>query len=148
MTIGDNIKTYRKQNKLTQKELGDLINKSTISVRKYEANDITPSISVLNDIASALNITINDLTEQGYPRLHNLNIYEDLDALQMFSKLLEEVSEVNNELIFNDNDDDLASELLDVMQCCIGIAYARNVDLNNYIENHNKKLLSRGHEFI
>ena len=64
MTIVDNIKTYRKQNKLTQKELGDLINKSTISIRKYEANDITPSISVLNDIASALNITINDLTNQ------------------------------------------------------------------------------------
>ena len=61
MTIGDNIKKYRKQNNLTQKQLGELIDKSTISIRKYEANDITPSISVLNNIASALNIDTNAL---------------------------------------------------------------------------------------
>ena len=64
MTIGDNIKKYRKQNKISQAKLSELIGKSKSSIEKYEANKITPSISVLNDIASALNITINDLTNQ------------------------------------------------------------------------------------
>lgn len=83
MTIGDNIKKYRKQNKLTQKELGDLINKSTISIRKYEANDITPSISVLNDIASALNININDLTNQ-----NNHGLYAHVRTNQLMQNML------------------------------------------------------------
>lgn len=61
MNIGDNIKKYRKQNKITQTELANKLNKSLRTIQKYENNDITPSISILNDIASALNITINDL---------------------------------------------------------------------------------------
>ena len=62
MTIGDNIKKYRKHSNLTQKELGELIGKSTISIRKYEANDITPSLKVLDDISKALNVNIRELT--------------------------------------------------------------------------------------
>ena len=62
MNIGDNIKKYRKQNKLTQKELGDLINKSTISIRKYESNKIVPSLGVLDDISKALNVPVNYLS--------------------------------------------------------------------------------------
>lgn len=75
MTIGDNIKKYRKQNKLTQKQLGDLIGKSTISVRKYEANDITPSLQVLGDISVAFNITISDLTNN--EPVINSDLYKD-----------------------------------------------------------------------
>lgn len=62
MTLGDNIKRFRKQNNLTQKELGELIGKSTISIRKYESNDISPSIKVLNDISKVLNTSIGNLT--------------------------------------------------------------------------------------
>lgn len=62
MTIGDNIKKYRKHNNLTQKELGELIGKSTISIRKYEANNPIPSIPVLGDIAKVLNVDIEKIT--------------------------------------------------------------------------------------
>lgn len=54
MNIGDNIKKYRKDMNLTQKQLGEMINKSTITIRKYEANDTVPPIDVLAEISKAL----------------------------------------------------------------------------------------------
>ena len=55
MNIGKKIKAIRKEKKLTQKELGNLINKSEISIRKYEANGNVP-LDVIIDIAKALNV--------------------------------------------------------------------------------------------
>lgn len=55
MNIGNRIKTIRKEKNLTQKELGNLINKSEVSIRKYEANSNVP-LDVILDIAKALNV--------------------------------------------------------------------------------------------
>lgn len=59
MNIGENIKKFRKEKGLTQKELSEKINKSTITVRKYESNDATPPIDVLGDIATTLQVPID-----------------------------------------------------------------------------------------
>ena len=59
MNIGENIKNFRNEKGLTQKELAEKIGKSTITVRKYEANDTTPPIDVLGDIAKVLQIPID-----------------------------------------------------------------------------------------
>lgn len=59
MNIGENIKKFRNEKGLTQKELAEKIGKSTITVRKYEANDTTPPIDVLGDIAKVLQIPID-----------------------------------------------------------------------------------------
>lgn len=61
MNIGENIKRYRKEKKLTQQQLADQINKSTITVRKYEANDTLPPIDVLGDIATVLQVPVDFL---------------------------------------------------------------------------------------
>ena len=61
MSIGDNIKKYRKQNKLTQKELGNEIDKSPVTVRHYESGYIDPPTSVLKKIAEALNVPTEKL---------------------------------------------------------------------------------------
>ena len=50
--------------------------------------------------------------------------------------------------ILLNNTENLAEELLDVIQCCYGIAYTRGINLEEHIRQHNKKLLSRGHNFI
>ena len=59
----------------------------------------------------------------------------------------EEIEEVNNAIRLNDKEN-LIEELLDVIQCCYGLAYTRGINLGEHIEKHNKKLLSRGHKFI
>lgn len=61
MSIGKNIKHCRKARKLTQKQLADMINKTDRSIQKYENDTIEPPISVINDIAKALMISITDL---------------------------------------------------------------------------------------
>lgn len=80
-------------------------------------------------------------------KIHNLEIYKKLSAVDMYIKLDEEVEEVAGAILMNDKEN-LTEELLDVIQCCYGIAYTKGINLEEYIEKHNKKLLSRGHKFI
>ena len=61
MSIGDNIKKYRKLNKLTQKELGEKIGKKAIPVRHYESGDTNPPTSVLIKIGEVLNVSTEKL---------------------------------------------------------------------------------------
>ena len=80
-------------------------------------------------------------------KIHNLEIYKKLSAVDMYIKLDEEVEEVAYAILMNDKEN-LTEELLDVIQCCYGLAYTLGINLEEYIEKHNKKLLSRGHKFI
>lgn len=61
LTLGNNIKKYRKEKNITQKDLGLAINRKEITIRKYESGDISPNIETLSRIALALGITINEL---------------------------------------------------------------------------------------
>ena len=54
MSIGENIKKFRIEKKLTQKQLADKIDRSLRMVQKYESGEVEPSIEVLNDIAKVL----------------------------------------------------------------------------------------------
>lgn len=65
ITIGSNIKHYRKLNKLTQKELGGLIGKTESSVQKYESGATEIPRSVLYKIASVLDVHLLDLLDDG-----------------------------------------------------------------------------------
>ena len=80
-------------------------------------------------------------------KIHNLEINKNATSYQMWAKFLEEENELLKALDNRDNDN-IIEELLDVIQCCYGIAYTKGINLEEYIEKHNKKLLSRGHKFI
>ena len=59
--IGNNIKKWRKLKKLTQQELGLLIDKNVKSIQRYETGVNPIPIDVLSNIAKAFNIGIDDL---------------------------------------------------------------------------------------
>lgn len=59
MTIGEQIKNYRKAAKLTQKKLGELSNTSERTIQQYEAGKRQPRIEQLQQIAGTLNIPIS-----------------------------------------------------------------------------------------
>lgn len=61
MNIGDNIKKYRKLAHITQVQLAQKVNKSESTIRKYEANNVKPDFTVLDDIASVLGCSLIDL---------------------------------------------------------------------------------------
>lgn len=61
MDIGKRIKQERKNKKLTQEELADIIGVSGISIRKYESEDRKPSLEILLKISDVLDIPIKEL---------------------------------------------------------------------------------------
>jgi transcriptional regulator with XRE-family HTH domain len=64
MTIGENIKKYRTNLGMTQKQLADKVGMSEIGIRKYEGNERQPKIELLKEIACALETDINELIKE------------------------------------------------------------------------------------
>ena len=85
MSIGENIKKYRKLNKLTQKELAEKIGKKERTIRGYEADDTIPPLTVIRKIADFFNIEDIDL------------IGSDEKAIKSVIKDLKEISDNNIE---------------------------------------------------
>ena len=75
--IGENIRIYRRANRMTLSELAEKINKSKATVGKYEQGAIALDMDTLYDIAGALRISPSQLMvsllperkEKGAPRL-------------------------------------------------------------------------------
>lgn len=78
--IGENIKRIRKDRKMTQEELANLLNKSTISVRKWESGDRTPRNELLANIANALSVSLADLYEGCNTNDYIPNYIKELDT--------------------------------------------------------------------
>ena len=55
------ISSNRKKQNLTQRELGNLINVSDKQISKWETGVSYPDITIINDLAKALNISVNEL---------------------------------------------------------------------------------------
>jgi transcriptional regulator with XRE-family HTH domain len=63
MSLGQNIKRFRKEKKLTQAKLGEAIGKKEITIRKYESDNIAPSIELIEKIAKELDISFFKLID-------------------------------------------------------------------------------------
>lgn len=79
--IGANIRKYRKQNKLTQTELGKLIGKTESSIRKYERGYVIIPLDVLDKIANVLNV----------PTYQLFDISKTVNSLEIIEKFLESI---------------------------------------------------------
>ena len=75
--LGENIRVYRRANRMTLSELADRINKSKATVGKYEQGAIALDMDTLYEIAAALKVSPFQLMvslapekkEKGEPRL-------------------------------------------------------------------------------
>ncbi len=73
--LGMMIKTQRKQRKMTQQQLAELLNVTDGTVSKYEANTMIPPFETLRMIASIFNISMDTLCgmkHQGTLSTHGL----------------------------------------------------------------------------
>lgn len=66
MTIGENIRKFRVQCNLTQKELGKLIGTTQQMIAQYENNQRKPKIETLAKIAQALHTSVDVLSNNMY----------------------------------------------------------------------------------
>lgn len=70
----ERIKSLRKQKKLTQSELAEIINASRMAIANYETDRNTPSFAMLSLIADALDTTVDYLqgnTNNALKTAHN-----------------------------------------------------------------------------
>lgn len=107
MSIGNCIKKHRKDKGLTQKKLGELVGISEVMVGQYERGIRNPKYEMLKQIATALNISIEDLvdTNSGYYKVNKI-----IDKLNIFEKQLEYLGYIRSYnskcLLSDDNEND------------------------------------------
>ncbi|WP_162291780.1 MULTISPECIES: helix-turn-helix transcriptional regulator [Blautia] len=63
-TIGENIKYFRKQKKMTQKELATLVGVNEVTIRSYELGKYNPKINILTRLSIAFDCKVTDLMDE------------------------------------------------------------------------------------
>ena len=111
--ISKNLKKYRKDKKLSMRELASMSDISAATICSIEkAERIQYSAKTLNSISKALGITCNDLI---YEKGSNNNVYDFLEEIR---------------LIINNNDISIGGQLLTpkeknkIIESCIDIDYS------------------------
>ncbi|WP_462351125.1 helix-turn-helix domain-containing protein [Fusobacterium varium] len=99
--MSSSIKQLRKEKKITQKELGQLIGKTEITIRKYEKGDIRVSFEVLRQIIKKIGIDLEHITKVFE---NNINLYlngrnsTEEESNQFLAPLFEVFFELNTYL--------------------------------------------------
>lgn len=113
MNIGENIKRIRLEKGWKQSDLAEKSNISRVAIGNYERGDRMPNIEILNKIAEALNVTLDDLykvnktlskklvDELEYPILKT---YGPKDTLEILSTELEIEYSLLDDCLNNDKD--------------------------------------------
>lgn len=63
MSIGNKIKKYRELNKMTQKDIAEILEVEPGTISKYESGMIEPNIESLKRLAETFNITVDELVK-------------------------------------------------------------------------------------
>ena len=83
MAFSDSLKKFRKDSRLTQKQVADAIGIQTNAYQAYEYGKVKPSIEVLTRIAEAFNVSADYLLGLNDTRTNTesqlLNTYRNLD---------------------------------------------------------------------
>lgn len=78
MSVGEQIKKCRNENKLSQKELGEKLGVSQAMIAQYESGKRLPKLETIQKIAEALGVPLNDLF---VTKIDHLGINIDLTNL-------------------------------------------------------------------
>jgi len=82
--VGMNIKAARKKQKMTQKELADIIGYSESSICKYEQGLVEIPMVIIEKIASVLSVSSSDLLdlESWEKEFNSVNLSKEVKALE------------------------------------------------------------------
>lgn len=80
-TIGKNIRYLRKQNKMSQSKLGNLVNKSESTIQMWETGYRSPTMGSVKTLSEIFNVDINSLMEidMQINNIKDANIYNNAD---------------------------------------------------------------------
>lgn len=66
--VGDRIMILRKRNKLSKKELADMIGVTAATISNYERGATMPSVKKITQLATALNVPLGELISVDDPK--------------------------------------------------------------------------------
>ena len=80
MSIGNKIKQYREENKMTQKDIAEILEVEAGTISKYESGMIEPNIESLKRLAETFHITIDELLKEDEEKfdVSKINVLEVL----------------------------------------------------------------------
>lgn len=81
--MGKNIAKYRKNKKLTQKKLGEIIDVSDKSISKWENGNIAPDITLLVPLAKTLDVSVQEILTGD----KNENNIATVEGIKLYTKI-------------------------------------------------------------
>ena len=78
MSIGNKIKKYREANKMTQKDIAEILEVEPGTISKYESGIIEPNIESLKRLAETFNITVDELIKEDKFDVSKINVLATL----------------------------------------------------------------------
>lgn len=78
MSIGNKIKKYREANKMTQKDIAEILEVEPGTISKYESGMIEPNIESLKRLAETFNITVDKLIKEEKFDVSKIDVLEKL----------------------------------------------------------------------
>ena len=91
MSIGNKIKEYRELNKMTQKDIAEILEVEPGTISKYESGMIEPNIESLKRLAETFNITvdklINDEEKFDVSKINVLDVLREQKEMQLKGNL-------------------------------------------------------------
>lgn len=78
MSIGNKIKKYREANKMTQKDIAEILEVEPGAISKYESGIIEPNIESLKRLAETFNITVDELIKEDKFDVSKINVLATL----------------------------------------------------------------------
>lgn len=82
MELGKNLKKYRENNQMTQKEIAEILNVEPATISKYESGILEPKIESLKKISKIFEITIDELLKD---EKDNVNV-SNIDILKVLKE--------------------------------------------------------------
>ena len=113
VTVGDNIRKFRKQKKMTQKELGNKLGISQSAINQFENNKTAPKLTTIIKVADALDVLPRDLIGNNFNEFTEIKgekLRIRTSSIDYIKKCLESESALNTaELteLFHENKDTL-----------------------------------------
>ena len=78
--LGDKIKLYRENKKMTQNEVADVLDVSPATISKYESGALEPNIESLKKLAELFEVSVDELIKENVFDISKINILEVLRA--------------------------------------------------------------------
>ncbi len=95
MTVGQNIRTFRTKQGLTQAKLSELTGIAEVTIRKYESGKIVPKSQNLNRLAKGLGVSASDLDEGLSEMLQQWDSQIDTASLYESGKIVPKSQNLN-----------------------------------------------------